>query len=163
MDLSDETTACHEAGHAVMAWLYGRLMSWVSIVPDVCKRSAGEILFCNDCPPEYKRCDNESLGKRKYVLRNLLTMVAGTVAHDILKPGREHDDADKNDKENAQDLIIQCAWWAKSDRDREIYLNLVYAEAREEMEKHWPWVQAVAAALIERRKLSGKEVLTLKQ
>jgi len=59
-------------------------------------------------------------------------------------------------------LISESAWWVENERDREVYLNLVYDKAREEMEKHWPWVPAVAEKLIERKTLSGEEVLRLK-
>jgi hypothetical protein len=159
MDLSDEAIACHEAGHAIMAALCDRPICWVYIGQDNQDDSAGKVRFYNDCPPEYNARSNRSSGKR----RNLLTMAAGTVAHGILKPDRTLDCGDNNDREEIRDLIIQCAWWAQTDRHRELYLNLVYAKARAEIEQHWPWVQAVAAALIERRKLNGEEVLNLKQ
>jgi ATP-dependent Zn protease len=50
----------------------------------------------------------------------------------------------------------------RSWQDIDIYLANARAQASALLNEHWPWVEAVAKALIERKTLTGDEVLALR-
>ena len=74
----DEGTAYHEAGHAVMGAIRNRPPLAVSIVPNG-RGVAGQTIFPNDCPLEFKNYLSASPGKRDYVETRILIEVAGTI------------------------------------------------------------------------------------
>jgi hypothetical protein len=159
-DIDEEGTAYHEAGHAVVAAVRGRAPIFVTIIPDVAG-AVGKTQFPNDLRPEYKTHFGNSLEKRTYIETRILTSVAGTIAHDLRLPGRAHDAADANDDRISRELIEDNAGWADNDRDS--YLDRLQGIARDILQANWPWVEAVAHALIERKTISTVDIVDLHQ
>lgn len=154
----EEGTAFHEAGHAVLGAIRGRNPISVTIVVNGC--AAGKTEFPEDCVDEFKNHFGDSPEKHAYIETRILIAVAGTIAHDLRFPGRDHDAGDRRDENLAGELIEDNAGWA--DDDREIYFQKLRRTAQELLKKDWPWVEAVACALIERKTISTTEVMMLR-
>jgi hypothetical protein len=154
----EEATAYHEAGHAVVGAVRGRASIFVTIVPD--GGAAGKNEFSKDGPPEFKSHLGDSPEKRAYIETRILTKVAGTAAHDLRFPERAHDAGDEYDERCARAIIEDNAGWA--DRDRDSYFQQLQETARCLLQTNWPWVEAVARALIERKTISAAEVMELR-
>jgi hypothetical protein len=153
-----EATAYYEAGHAVVGAIRDRPPITVSVVPD------GDVAGRNDFPedwlPEFRGHFGGSPAKRAYIETRILTGVAGTIAHDLRFPGRVHDAGDVNDNGGARAILEDNAGWADDDRDG--YFRQLCANARDLLQTNWPWVEAVAVALIVRKTISGAEVMQLR-
>ena len=154
----EEATAYHEAGHAVVGAVRGRAPIFVSIIPD--GGAAGKNEFPIDCRPEFKSHFGDSPEKRAYIEIRILTTFAGTVAHDLRFPERAHDAGGAYDERCARALIEDNAGWA--DNDRESYFQQLQETARGLLQTNWPWVEAVARALIERKTIWTAEVMELR-
>lgn len=97
--------------------------------------------------------------KQRAVNIYLLQMVAGTVAHDLLQPGRVHDDADRRDLAVTLEFAEDHAGWAAP--EHEAYLDRVIERARQILSRHRDDVERVAAALRERKTLDGAALAKL--
>lgn len=160
LDNSDdeEGTAYHEAGHAVVGAIRGRPPLYVTII--AADGASGKTEFPEDWLDEYKGHFGDSPRKHVYIETRILTGVAGTIAHDLHCPERAHDAGDKFDEQNAIELIESYAGWADSDRDS--YFQQLRERARSLLQANWPWVKAVARALIEHKTLQREEVMGLR-
>jgi hypothetical protein len=154
----EEATAYHEAGHAVVGAVRGRAPIFVTIIPD--GGAAGKNEFPEDWRPEFKGHLGGSPEKRTYIETRILIEVAGTVAHDLRFPERGRDAGDAYDEQCAREIIEDNAGWADSDRDN--YFRQLQESARDLLQTDWPWVEAVARALIERKTISTAEVMELR-
>lgn len=154
---NDLATAFHEAGHAVIGALRGRAPIFVTIIPD--GGIAGRNEFPKDWRPEFKRHLGDTPQKRNYIETRILIEVAGTVAHDLRFPGRNHDAGDMYDEQCALALIEDNACWAAGDRNG--YFEGLRGTALSLLQSNWPWVEAVAHALIERKTIFMSEVMEL--
>jgi ATP-dependent Zn protease len=156
--IHEEATAYHEAGHSVVGAVRGRAPISVTIIP------AGDVVGKNEFPkderPEFANHLGDSPEKRRYIETRILTEVAGTVAHDLRFPNRPHDAGDAHDERCARNLMEQNAGWADAYRDS--YLVQLQETARRLLQANWPWVEAVASALIERKTISTPEVMELR-
>jgi hypothetical protein len=151
----EEATAYHEAGHAAMGCILGRPPLCVSIVPDA-HGNVGQTIFPNDWP-NFEPYSSASLKKREYIEIRVLTEVAATFANDLKFPGRSHDSGDNQDEASARDMIQHV-----NVLDREEYLQCMRRKARGLIAQHWPWIEAVALAHIEKRKLRGCDLWELR-
>ena len=149
----EQATAYHVAGHAVVGAVRDRAPIFVTIIPD--GGAAGKNEFPKDCRPEFKNHLGHSPEKGAYIETRILTAVAGTVAHDLRFPERAHDAGDAYD-ERCEDN----AGWANN--DRESYFRQLQEAARGLLQTNWPWVEAVARALIERKTIWTAEVMELR-
>lgn len=120
----------------------------------------GKTEFPQDLRPEYKTHFGDSPEKRTYIETRILTSVAGTIAHDLRFPGRAHDAADANDDRSSRALIEDNAGWA--DNYRDTYLDRLQRIARDLLQANWPWVEAVAQALIELKAISTADIIELR-
>ena len=154
----EEATAYHEAGHAVVGAVRGRAPIFVTIIPD--GGASGKNEFPEDWRPEFKNHLGDLPEKRAYIETRILTEVAGTVAHDLRFPERAHDAGDAYDKRCARAIIEENAGWADSNRDS--YFQQLQETARGLLQTNWPWVEAVARALVERKTILTAEVMELR-
>jgi ATP-dependent Zn protease len=152
---SDEDTAHHEAGHAVTGCLYDRPPASVTIARD--GAAAGKAEFDPDIPDFARSYLNQSPQKRAYREARVVGELAGSAAHDILKPGRTPDQGDAHDLHWANELISELVSWEDHDK----YLEQARVKAKQLLLDNWEWVQAVARALVERKTLSRQEILDL--
>ena len=151
----EEGTAYHEAGHAIVGALRCRPPCWVTII--AADGASGKTEFPDDWLPEYKRVQNHSPEKRSYIETRILIVVAGTIAHDLRFPKRVHDKGDECDDRRACAIIAESAGWAGDG-----YLAQLQETARGLLQTNWPWVEAVARALIDRKIIRTQEVMELR-
>lgn len=156
--IEEEATAYHEAGHAVVGALRGRAPIFVTIIPD--GGVSGKNEFPKDWRPEFKTHFGDTLEKRAYIETRILTAVAGTVAHDLRSPKRDHDAGDAFDELSARAIIEDNAGWV--DECRDAYFQRLKETTRDLLQANWPWLEAVARALIESKTISGATILRLR-
>ena len=126
----EEDTAYHEAGHAVMGCILQTNPLWVSIVSDGAG-GVGKTEFEDDWPPGGYRYLDEFEEKKKYIRIRVLIEVAGTIAHDIKFPDRDHDQGDVFDDYWARELIAESVNW---EDDKKAYLaHLIRQRAPERL------------------------------
>jgi ATP-dependent Zn protease len=159
----EEATAYHEAGHAAIGCVLGRKLKRVTIIPDG-KGVVGSTEFANGYPETFARTFNQSKAKRQYVEDRVAGELAGSLAQSRKVPGRDRDAGDEHDDYQARELSRELVGETPSETDRlrEQCLANGRARAKALLEQHWPWVEAVATALIQRKELSGDEVLALR-
>jgi hypothetical protein len=131
-------TAYHEAGHAVVGCLLGRIPLFVTIVRD--GPAAGKTEFDSGVPSFARGHFNQSAERRRYARQRILGELAGSIAHDLLKPGRKQDLADEVDLHFAAELTIELVSW----QDRDEYLEQAKSETRRLLQDNWNLVDAVA-------------------
>jgi len=141
-----------------MACILERYPQSVSIMPDG-MGAVGKAEFDRDAPAGGWRYFDRSDEKQTYIRMRVLIDLSGTIAHDLKFPGRAHDQGDENDANWARDLVVENVSW---EEDRESYLTRSREEASALLKAHWPWVEAVALALLQREALSGEDILQLR-
>lgn len=155
---SEEDAAFHEAGHAVMMRVFGREPSRATIVRD------GLVFGYVDCGPITDgllgRHFDARPEKRRAVNIHLLETVAGSVAHDLSLPGRQHDNADAHDLEHARQFLLDHAGWVQPE-DRDAYLERLIGRASSILREHLEDVRKVATALLNQKTLDGAELIAL--
>jgi hypothetical protein len=75
--------------------------------------------------------------------------LAGSIAHDLLRPGRATDVSDEYDLRFARELIIELVNW----QDRNAYLAEAQVKCKALLEANWEWVVALAEELLQRKTL----------
>jgi ATP-dependent Zn protease len=153
---ADIDTAHHEAGHAVCGFALGRFPLWATIERE--GNVAGKTEFEPAVPSCAWRHFDDSAERRAYAEQRIVGELAGTAAHDLLRPGRTADVADECDLYWAKELIIDLVNW----EDPDLYLEQAQLKARTIVKENRKWVVAVALALLERKTLSRDELLALK-
>jgi ATP-dependent Zn protease len=154
----EEGTAYHEAGHAVMGCILGRTPQRVTIIPDG-SGAVGKVESEADWPASAKRYLDASPEKQDYVKKRVLIELSGSIAHALHNPNREPDLGDAEDTRWARAMIIENVSW---DDDHEGYLEQCREEAQSLLRQHWPWVEAVAQALIKHKTRDGEQLLALR-
>jgi ATP-dependent Zn protease len=86
-------TAYHEAGHAVCGCVLGRYPTSATIKRD--GHIAGKTEFEPGVPSHGRRHFDQSPERRKYAEQRIVGELAGSAAHDLLRPGRTRDVADE--------------------------------------------------------------------
>jgi hypothetical protein len=156
-DPERKETAYHEAGHAVMGFILGRTPSTIDIIRDA-DGNAGHTDFASDLLPKYKQWFNQSPEKQQYLKVRVLVSIAGTAAHDLLCPGRQHDSGDERDEAAAKDMIMETRSWAD---DHDIYLHSLKILARTKIIENWKKVEEVANMLLRCSHISGDELIRI--
>jgi ATP-dependent Zn protease len=151
-------TAYHEAGHAVMGCLVGRIPEFATVVPDG-TGAVGRTQYPDDVPACARRYFDQSDEKKRYTEARVLSEIAATIAQDLKQPGRAHDMADAEDARQARELVIELVSW---EDDRDSYLPRAQEKATALLKEHWPWVEAVAKALLARKTLTGVDIVALR-
>jgi hypothetical protein len=81
--------------------------------------------------------------------------LAGEIAQERYDPDSVEDFHGERDRCRAFDLI---GYLTESDRELEAWLNLLSIQAEQQVAKYWDGIEAVAAALLEHRTLSAKQI-----
>ncbi len=145
-------TAYHEAGHAVAARLLSVRFKEVTILPT--KTSLGHVLPA--APPKWFEPDVARANSRirSQIENRTRVLLAGPAAEARFK-GR-------HDWRSASDDIRQAVslldYVSRSNGEVEAYFALMRIQAGGLIEKHWDEVQGVAEALLERTRLTAKDV-----
>lgn len=151
-----QRTAYHEAGHAVADYVLGREVKHVTINPDEEKGTLGH---CAGAPPTEDEHPEYGLTHEAggWVRDMLVSLQAGGLAEE--KHCGECDEAGcGQDNEAAVSLAFSIAG---SEEDAQAHLDTAHSQATVLIEKAWPAVEAVAAALLERKHLEGPEVIRI--
>ena len=140
-------TAFHEAGHAVMAQISGRLLTEVEIVGD--GEHAGSV--------QSRAFPSNPEAEAEDVERHLKIILAGTVAEAMVS-GRQGWDETSGDLDAAVRLGMRLV------DDCEDVLPLlegIGADVEQDLRRHWPAVEMLARELLDRKTLTGSEVRKL--
>ncbi|MGA8498946.1 MAG: hypothetical protein WB764_25920 [Xanthobacteraceae bacterium] len=151
-----EDTAYHEAGHAVMGYVLQRFPLLVTIIPDG-TGAVGKTEFEKYAPPGGYRYFDDTAEKKRDIRSRVLIDVAGTIAHDLKFPERDHDEGDKHDDYWARDLVGGNVSW----EDHEEYLERTRQDGVALLKQNWHLVDKVAAALLQHGKLMRADFLAV--
>jgi ATP-dependent Zn protease len=157
-DYKELATAYHEAGHAVVSCYFDRIPVNVSVVS--MGNIVGSVEFNDDIPEHFTNYFGKSDDKKQYVQMRIIIKLAGSLAHDLFDPHRIRDSGDKFDDRWAMAIIEDRASWAEDDRDD--YLESCRNGAKEIVRCNWSWITNVAIELIEKKTLTGEDVLKLR-
>jgi hypothetical protein len=163
--MNQKAVAYHEAGHAVAELAQGRKIRSVSIVPDDITAGHSEgyarsRAFLDalagatwwSLEPRYK----DRLEKEVRIL------LAGEVAQRRFAPRsfrRQHIRYGFHGDMPEVERLLGCV--VCSDHERDAYLKLLKIQTEWLIDRHWPIVEAIAAALSERQSLTGHEALEI--
>lgn len=135
-DINPAAIAYHESGHAVAALALGCVVRKVEIAPNA-------VTSC-------RYGDN----KRTAALHHAMIALAGQIAEDRGCPGSPR--GDSVDRRHAYDAAVYVA----SDHP-EAFLQGLHFGTRELVDRHWAYVEVLAAALLRHRRLTGHEISVL--
>jgi hypothetical protein len=129
-----KAVAYHQAGHAVVAMALGYRCYSVAI-------EDGGRAVCDE-PAEHA-----------------LALLIGSFVAEAKCTGEADIWRDEDDRVRAADLAL---WIARGDmKTASSLLTTVTAQTKARVEEHWAEIETIANALVEKRKLSGEEILTL--
>jgi hypothetical protein len=152
-----ECTAYHEAGHAVAAIALRRAVTQVSIIPDDVAGSLGHCAHrkIDSFHPEWDSSDRT----RSQVEREITTFLASGIAEAKFKGHRRRIGA-ATDIDNAVNLACCVSGDAE---EAEKYVAWLYARTKNLLALPWHWraVEKVAAALLAKRQISGRDARKL--
>ena len=144
---AERLTAFHEAGHAVMAELCGRLLTEVEIIGDLEHMGSVQSRAFNPSP-EAETEDVEC---------HLKIILAGTVAEGMVSDRHGWD-------ETSEDVDAAVRLGMRLVDDCEDVLPLledIGADVKRDLDRHWRAVETLAAELLDRKTLTGSEVRKL--
>jgi hypothetical protein len=152
-----EATAFHEAGHAAMAWRERIALKSVSIVP-ACG-SSGRVFHHNPLAGIRLDCDGSNRARLR-AERLVRVCFAGRLAQARYRANsyrRWHSGADD---ETAMHLLSAIS---ASDRELAAYSRLLEIQTEQwlALDAVWNRVEALAAELLRRREVSGKEAIRI--
>lgn len=151
---ADHATAYHEAGHAVAAYFLRRVgkVRCVSIIPDSERETVGHTAHWSTPAfwralnrgewPDHARCRFED---------EVVVLLAGGSAERRFAGRADHIGA-RSDYEKAADFAIAATG---SKRAANAFLRWLQVTTEDLVTLRWPAIQAVAAALVEHKRLSG--------
>ncbi len=152
-------TAHHEAGHAIMRLKVGLSVRKVSIVPEKednslgrCEGSRYPVWF----NPEIE-VDTRS---RLYIENNVLVLYAGLLAEARFTGRRNHIGA----SQDYRTAVNLAGYACGSDEELSKYLAWLFCRAKAVIDNNpffWPAVTDLAADLMNRREISGRQVRSL--
>lgn len=148
------SVAYHEAGHAVMAYEQRLRIREVSILPEA--TSAGHVDRIAAIIGERPDIGRVTDRVRMKVERDVLVALAGATAQRIRNPRSVRAWHGESDRAVAEGLLAHIS---PDFEELVAYLNLLDIRARVQLEHFltWPAVEALAAALLERKVLTGTE------
>ena len=150
-----EATAYHEAGHAVAAYhlRVGIGRSGVSILPNEDWHGFVHVLKGFSGEPDIELTAKMRLGAEK----RAIVLFAGEAAQRRFRPTSVRSYHAETDRTHAVDLM---SYFVASDRELDAYLKWLQIRAEDFVESpvNWKMIEAVAKALMDRKRLTGGEV-----
>jgi hypothetical protein len=135
------STAYHEAGHAVIAFVGESPVGDISIIRDGPDRGRTELPLPDDFDPAY--CDDAS---RRTVLEPWILAKHAGQAAERKAMGRTHRvRGARLDREQAEEA---AEWVTFSDQERRAYLRWLGARAVELVEREWDAIEGLASRLL---------------
>jgi hypothetical protein len=152
-----QAIAHHEAGHAVVAWRLHIPFRYVTVVSD--EDSFGHVLFQR--LPKWCNWESESYQEQKarlYIERRVQVALAGQIAEQLYRGRRPDRRTHRSDDESAIEHALD---YAGSGEIATAYLHWLFLCARSNVEREWKQIEAVAASLEARKRLTKAEVFDL--
>jgi hypothetical protein len=148
--------ACHEAGHAVVGYVIGRLIEEVSIVPD---RTRGYKGYCRFSA--FMEVANDRLQWQEGSTNPEIVTIfyAGTVATEIIcrKHGWEYERVREGDQDDLDVIDQWCLETLAVQEECSAVKESCLAQARDILTHHWSAVDALAIELVVQGKVPGGE------
>jgi len=156
-----QSTAYHEAGHAVAAWALGVPVRSITIVRDG-NVSLGSVTYApvlskRVLQPFKFKTSLQGIEGETAALRYAVISLAGVVSQRKYAPRSVRRGHARHDYQ----AVIFSAEQAGCSDEQELkhWYRRALRRAEQLIERKWPAVEAVASALIKKRELSGKEAL----
>ncbi len=152
-----EEIAFHEAGHAVVHHENGVRFLKISIEPDTDGKSLGHVSLKL---PKWYRTEASPTRARLYMERLVIGQMAGHIAQE--KHAQKSPDFETYESDLEQALEHVCRF-VGSMRTAEAYMRLLWEMARDlvEMESTWRQIEALAAALLQRKAIGYRDASKL--
>lgn len=149
-----ELIAYHEAGHTVMAYIMGCATKAVSIIPNHSDHSLGHHEgYGTTIKPDI----NMSIKTKESLENKVMICLAGKIATKILTGRRDHIGGSSDSSRAANyGSYISCEI-----KEREALFKWLYIRTENHLKKAWKAVEFVAAELLKREKIKGKELKTV--
>ena len=156
----DQRVALHEAGHATMAWIRQTRIGWVSINPADFQTNENCLGMC--CHPiNRKFFEDVELDRSDATLHKIevqLQITLAGVVTEAIWTGRHDWVGAQSDLETCNELWFR--WWEGSEDVWVAHRKYLLAKVRDELSRarNRQLVKVLADALVQRRRLSGKQV-----
>ena len=149
-----ERTAYHEAGHAVMAYLLRHATKAVSIIPNHSDNSLGH----REGHKTTMQPDIGLSGKNKNRLEEkIMINLAGGIAAKILTGRRDH----AGSSGDYQSAVQYVSYISLERKEQEALLKWLCIRTENYLKYDWKAVEFLAAELLKRKKIKGKELETV--
>jgi hypothetical protein len=136
-------------------YVAGRDFTSVTIVPDEDAGSLGHVsctAWRDDFTPEFwSPADDDDTPE--LIERDVITSLAGMIAERRFRGRYNHVGA----ADDLRQAVSMADYLSGDPRDTERYLNRAWERAEALLAEHWPAVETLAAALLERQTLTGDE------
>ncbi len=155
--MKNERTAYHEAGHVVMSYLLRRRFSYVTIDENELAESVLGRVGGFSCSKHFFddiECSNDDATQR-IIEREISILLAGLVAEWLLT-GRKNWIGANSDVDKINELLSR---WFCDDEVANAYFKYVLLCVRNKFRHrlHWAYVEAVAQALLQHRRLGYRK------
>ena len=163
-----EATAYHEAGHAVMAWIQGIPVRFVTIDPDFYYIENGSGMSLKDDGVDGRCVLPKRFGDvfflinprtcqgRERLQKIVLITLAGEIAERLFRPRSRGYHEMAVGGGIADDLILHKL--AEDAEEQKLYLRWIRHRAKGLLKRHWKKVEALVRELLLKKTLKGTEV-----
>jgi ATP-dependent Zn protease len=152
---AEKATAYHEAGHAVIGYLVGETLEYITIIPtgDAWGHTVHKRLG-EDSDPAYSEDDEKDIRLENVSMMHL----AGRAAEELFS-GAEVTTGSEEDTEQA--IVDLLYIWPP--REIETQIDRLRAEAKELLQKpeNWHAIEILSRTLLDRRRLDGPEACNI--
>jgi ATP-dependent Zn protease len=154
-----QSTAYHEAAHAVVARCCGIAVYSISIIPDHEENSAGHVATQNLMHNKHLDVETEPKNRMR-MERMVIQILAGSIAEEMFNPEDFNHDNSESDYRGAVTLI---EYFCGSQEEIEAYLKFLDIRTQNLLNDPYIWeqIEKLADILLEKKKLSAKEVREL--
>ena len=158
-----KSTAYHEAGYAVAAWVLRKAYEYVTIKPDGATGSLGHLR--GEELPEWAVSEIKNLDYtptaaffvspklKRYIERKVVIDYAGNAAEKIFT-GRNNWSGARVDSVNAWELLSRITY---GDEELKYYVKLLSTRARNLINCNWAAVEVLAAALVKWQTINSQK------
>ena len=156
----EERAAYHEAGHVIMAYLLRRRFRFATIDQnELDKETKGLVRLAKLNRPWEDICLLDTNESRAKIEREIKVTLGGEVAEALLVGRRNWLGA----KDDIKNCINFCTSQSGSFEEAEAYLRWLWLGVQNNLKlrEHWAYVQAVAKALLEHRRISYHKARTI--
>ena len=142
--IATEALAHHEAAHAVVSYALDLRFKYVTVLPS--EDALGHIRHIRH-PKWFKPDIDPSSRAKAYAERHIVTALAGQIGESVFLGKRPK----LGQQVNSEAVDMASLFCGGSDATLEAHLNYCWCMAKALVDLHWSQIQALAAALLERK------------